>query len=44
MLEDRCGQLVKTRVLRQGDNSLSFYELEDASSKARSAKIDLASE
>ena len=27
VLEDRCGDLVKTRVLRQGDNSLSFYEL-----------------
>lgn len=25
-LEDRYGKLVKARVLRQGDNSLSFYE------------------
>ena len=29
-LEDRYGELAKTRVLRQGDNSLSFYELADA--------------
>lgn len=28
-LEDRYGELVKARVLRQGDNSLSFYELEE---------------
>jgi 16S rRNA G966 N2-methylase RsmD len=25
-LEERYGDLIKTRVLKQGDNSLSFYE------------------
>ncbi|HZQ52480.1 MAG TPA: 16S rRNA (guanine(966)-N(2))-methyltransferase RsmD [Bryobacteraceae bacterium] len=32
-LEDRYGELVKARVLRQGDNSLSFYELEDVETR-----------
>lgn len=30
VLEDRYGASAKTRVLRQGDNSLSFYELTEA--------------
>lgn len=34
VLEDRYGSLLKGRVLRQGDNSLSFYEPETASEQA----------